>query len=352
MTKNKLDLSSYFVISSSCRLTKGCCRTIIQDFKRNYADYVPNDYYELCSVLDRHKISEIIDQIDEESQDNFMVFIDFMLEKEYAFLTGDISLFPPISTELHETDILTDAIVEIDCERTDKAIVTQFLNEIDDMGCRCLQVRLYSCPDNTSVIHVSDFVCQYDFNYIEIHIDSATIITYDECCNLLLTHAQISNLFLYNALKYEARDYNEMGANGIETQIGSVVYIQDGLDSCHCGIVNKYCHVYGDMTFYLMSQNMNSCLYRKISLDRQGNVRNCPSAPEKYDLKIGLRNILQSDEFRKYWTIKKDDIDTCRDCEYRYNCLDCRFHTKDGGLYSKPATCQYDPYNVNKTFED
>jgi len=40
----------------------------------------------------------------------------------------------------------------------------------------------------------------------------------------------------------------------------------------------------------------------------------------------------------------KDKIDVCKDCEYRYACLDCRCFRMNEDIYSKPKKCKYNPY--------
>ena len=41
------------------------------------------------------------------------------------------------------------------------------------------------------------------------------------------------------------------------------------------------------------------------------------------------------------------EVESCKDCEFRYNCLDCRAHTKNG-LFGKPITCKYNPFIAKK----
>lgn len=345
MMMNKNILSSYFVLSSSCIMTKGYRRTLIQDFVRNYADFISNEYYELCILLDRHKIFEIMEKVDEKSHAHFSEFVDFMLEKEYAFLTEDISLFPPISTKLNDSfQQITDAIIEIDEKHTDIDIVKNFLGELNSVRCRDLQIRLFSFSGFSSLKKIAELIQYYELNYVEIHIDNSSAVAYEECCKILFEYAQISNIFLYDAPISFAKDYYERGEGNVDIQLGSVIYIEDKLDSNKCGMVNKYCQVYGNRRFFLMSKDYNSCLFKKVSLDRNGMVKNCPSLPETYDLSLGLSNIVESQNFRKYWKIKKDEIDVCKDCEFRYNCLDCRAHTMNGNIHSKPASCKYNPY--------
>lgn len=42
----------------------------------------------------------------------------------------------------------------------------------------------------------------------------------------------------------------------------------------------------------------------------------------------------------------KDNIETCKDCEYRYACFDCRPDSLNKGLYNKPWYCTYNPYSA------
>jgi hypothetical protein len=51
--------------------------------------------------------------------------------------------------------------------------------------------------------------------------------------------------------------------------------------------------------------------------------------------------------FKDAWSINKDEILVCRDCEFRYICSDCRVFIEDPhNIYSKPAKCKYDPYSA------
>ncbi len=58
-----------------------------------------------------------------------------------------------------------------------------------------------------------------------------------------------------------------------------------------------------------------------------------------------LEEALNKKGFKKYWNITKDQINICKDCEFRNICTDCRAYTQDpNDIYSKPLKCGYDPY--------
>ena len=78
--------------------------------------------------------------------------------------------------------------------------------------------------------------------------------------------------------------------------------------------------------------------------------RNCPSSKESFGtIQSGQRilNAVIEPEFKKSWSINKDQIEVCKDCEFRYICTDCRVFLQDSNnIYSKPLKCGYSPYNL------
>lgn len=119
------------------------------------------------------------------------------------------------------------------------------------------------------------------------------------------------------------------------------------IDDNSCGFVN-YNALNCNITFVSEAVTFNTCLNRKISIDKNGVIKNCPSYPNHYGniCDTSLIEIINKEEFKKYWYICKDKIQICSDCEFRYMCCDCRAFIKEpNNIYSKPAKCTYDPYN-------
>lgn len=103
--------------------------------------------------------------------------------------------------------------------------------------------------------------------------------------------------------------------------------------------------------FYTEALNHNSCLHKKMGVDKDGNIRNCPSMPKAFDniKNTTLQAAFRNTDFKEYWTVTKNDIAVCKDCEFRYICTDCRAYTERtatniAGLdVSKPLKCGYNP---------
>ena len=95
------------------------------------------------------------------------------------------------------------------------------------------------------------------------------------------------------------------------------------------------------------SQCHNTCLNRKVCIDAEGNIKNCPAMAKSYGniRDTTLEEAINKPGFKDLWFICKDQIDVCKDCEFRYMCTDCRAFIKDPeNIYSQPAKCTYNPY--------
>jgi SPASM domain peptide maturase of grasp-with-spasm system len=113
----------------------------------------------------------------------------------------------------------------------------------------------------------------------------------------------------------------------------------------HCGVIAEK---YFSMHFqsYLLSKNYNNCLYKKISIDKEGQIKLCPSQKQRYGSieNTSLIDVVDKLALNPLTTMTKDAITTCKSCEYRYACSDCRaFLENPDDMYSKPLKCGYDP---------
>ncbi len=98
----------------------------------------------------------------------------------------------------------------------------------------------------------------------------------------------------------------------------------------------------------LGAKNSNTCLNKKISISTDGLIKNCPSMEHSYGMidNTDMSTILKLKKFQQLWGLKKDSIEICKDCEFRYICSDCRAFTHNNQINSKPLKCNYDPYNA------
>jgi SPASM domain peptide maturase of grasp-with-spasm system len=158
---------------------------------------------------------------------------------------------------------------------------------------------------------------------------------------IIQKYPRIKSVQFYNAP--ENKFLKEVGVRGQ----GSIIAIKtDYLHEKCCGVIASHYFMPNIQTF-TESHHHNSCLNRKISIDTEGNIKNCPSMSQSFGniRDTTLQEALDHPDFKKYWNVTKDQIEVCKDCEFRYICTDCRAYIENPeDMYSKPLKCGYNPY--------
>lgn len=67
---------------------------------------------------------------------------------------------------------------------------------------------------------------------------------------------------------------------------------------------------------------------------------------KSYNIKeLSVNEILENYLKPNFWSISKDYVDECKDCEYRYVYKDCRpMNEENENVLSKGKNCMYNPY--------
>jgi SPASM domain peptide maturase of grasp-with-spasm system len=240
--------------------------------------------------------------------------------------------------EWDEPTILTNAIIDINPKRLHdfKAIWKQ----LSDLGCEHVQIRSFEPVSFSEIENILNFI--EDQRIISVEL----IFPFDKTkedsfyIDFVLSNPRIFYLILHSASENKAVFTSP-------TKMGHIIYSIDTIASqLFCGQIGiEFFNIH--IKSFTEAHHHNTCLNRKISIDAEGNIRNCPSMPQSFGniRDTTLEEALNHPDFKKYWNHKKDDIEVCRDCEFRYICTDCRAYLEDpNNEYSKPLKCGYDPY--------
>lgn len=229
--------------------------------------------------------------------------------------------------------LLKDIIVDADSEAS---CITK-LNAIN-ITPKHMQIRLFFNPTKNNLKKIIEFCVEKGFINIEIILNHIPKFNNYEALlhkNNIIARIVVMN-HSENTVKLKSR----------------LITVKEKLKSIkQDGLVSKKLFMPNIFTVKL-NQNYNGYLFKKLSIDLNGDIRNCPSMPESYgNIKdTTLEEAIGKLGFKKYWNITKDDIEVCRDCEFRYICIDCRAYTErttfneEGLDLSKPLKCGYNPY--------
>jgi len=100
---------------------------------------------------------------------------------------------------------------------------------------------------------------------------------------------------------------------------------------------------------YLKGKRGNSCWFGRAVVTSSGDVMPCIAARDQVVGNITqqkLSEVIFGEEMQRLWCISHDQVETCKACEYRYLCGDCRplAYGFTGNLLAKYPKCTYDPY--------
>lgn len=322
----------YLKIFSNCKLVKGYKNYLLYDIQRGDIINLPDDLYEWLIKFNNKKIDQINDPI---MQD----YIDFLKKEDFIFFTENPTYFPEVNLDFDIPCKISNVVIDIN--DTSYFDYFKLIDQIDYLNCDTIEIRFFKKSEK---IFITDLVNYLNQN--KMFITNIGVVTpfcektdYEKLVQLnRMSHIQVYNSPNNDVVKFSENKY--------------IIYSKQFVAAKNnCGIID-YNYFTLNKNLYLESLHHNSCLHKKISIDSEGNIRNCPSMSQSFgNIKdTTLEEALDHKDFKKYWNLTKDKIEVCKDCEFRYICTDCRAYTerthenKEGLDISKPLKCGYNPY--------
>jgi radical SAM protein with 4Fe4S-binding SPASM domain len=106
---------------------------------------------------------------------------------------------------------------------------------------------------------------------------------------------------------------------------------------------------YTDPETFARAHNCHNCLHGKIAVTAAGDVIPCIFARGEICgniLATPLADVLNGQRLQQCWHTTKDQVEKCKDCEYRYACTDCRPLAQGSDAAKRWLACSVDcPYN-------
>src|SRR5690554_519631 len=337
-------MEKFFLLYSNCILVNGYSRSIVCDLQYNKYSLIPNSLLEILQKFNGKRFTDILSIFKEEGEkDIIREYFEFLFENDFIFFSDTPQYFPQMSLDWKEPLLINNAIIDVSSENKNKTV--ELVDKIDKLGVKFVQIRYFDINvDLNEIVMVNDYLEDNESSVISI----SYVLKYNPQMNeksindLLMMFPRITSILFYDSPK--DIDFFSIKEN-------CIFFLKDkSLSEISCGLINDSNFVINIKSF-TESQHHNTCLNRKISIDKDGNIKNCPSMPQNFgNIKdTTLEEALNHPDFKKYWNVTKDQIEVCKDCEFRHICTDCRAYTErthfDGDIdLSKPLKCGYNPY--------
>lgn len=263
-------------------------------------------------------------------------YIQFLKDKDLIIQTKFSYLYVKHNFRNYYDNCIVKNLI-LDIGINSKINVIKFAQECDKVYCRNLQIRIIDKLPISKVKKTLDAFKYSALEFIEIFLKYEYPI--NELKKIFNGNTRIKKIIVFNKEKTEIPFSHKSGHK-------SIIFLNKELNERSCGDIESRFFI-SKLNHISESYNYNSCLNSKLSIDINGNIKNCPSMKEAIGNinEIGLLEAVENPKIQKYWKINKDQIKVCKDCEFRFVCTDCRAYLEDtNDIYSKPLKCGYDPY--------
>ncbi len=328
-----------FTLFAGCIPVQGARRSLICDLQRQTSLPIPNGLYEILTEHAGETVAEIKKVYDHEYDEEIDEYFEFLLDHELGFWCTDPARFPPIDLTWEAPERITNAILDVDADSDHD--YGKIFSELDDLGCKALELRCFYFAPLGQLRRILNAARFGRLRSIDLVTGYGPELTPEALESLASEHRRLSNIVVHSAPEDRPLPPYRTGV--------TAQYRREVVDSPRCcGQIHPGYFVTNLETF-AEGKKHNTCLNRKISIDARGEIKNCPSMARSFgNARQGtLHSALAHRDFAVLWSINKDQIAICKDCEFRYICTDCRAYLSDAAdLYSKPSKCTYDPYTA------
>lgn len=333
-------MQKLYKMFTTCLPVKGASRSIICDLQRYDFDFIPNVLFDILQK-EIFSLNSLIKEFGTEHKDTIKEYIDFLIEKEYCFEVkkSEIHRFPPLNTDWDSPYIISNSILELD--KLDIHIIESIFNQLDELGGKFIELKFYETQTEQHIDKILSLLEGSIITSVNLYLKfDEKSFNLEEASKIIRKYYRVDNLYLHSANEFRR----------VNTNNSSNLYLLNDAIYSHisCGIISPlFFNV--NISLFTESQKHNTCLNRKISIDVNGEIKNCPSMTKSYgNIKdTTLKEVLEKTGFKDVWNIHKDQVEVCKDCEFRHICTDCRAYIQDpNNIYSKPVKCSYDPYTA------
>lgn len=311
------------IIASNCVITKGANRDLFLDLFRNKWFTIPSELGELVEA-------NALEKIEQEYPEFYQILLDDECILEIP--EEDEELFKKINTEYNSPGIIEDAL--IDWDYTSDYSITELVSQLEELKCKFICLRFYSDFDIAVLKEINKQIITSTIESVEVYISESNYLQNEsEIDSLRKQNPRFSKFILHSS---ESEDQHP----------NYIVKTKDKLiDNSSCGAISPL-YFGTNIKHYALTKNYNNCLYKKIGINTDGSLKNCPSCTLSHGniRKDKISEVVTRKTYRNLGLIKKDDVEICKDCEFRSVCSDCRVYTDKKLINSRPEKCQYNPY--------
>lgn len=324
-------MRKYYRFHECCKIVKGANRTAIYDLQRLNFYFIPNSVIEVFIDYENKKIETLFTDYSTQKE-QLIKYFDYLLSNEIIFLTDNRETFPVMSSVFEKPHFLDFLYIEIDYLQKFKIDFLE--NLIDRTGVDHMVIisTSNSIKNFETVLNLLDDSRVKLITFISIFHDNLI----KKATNLKTRYERLKKIVFFNSpVEYLKIDEDE-----------DIEYFNNTLGERLTRRIMGVNNFTLNIKSYLESLKYNLYFNRKAYINNIGDVK--PSyIHEEYFGNIeneNFKEIIFKDGFQDFWKLTKDQIEVCKDCEFRYMCPDNRIPINSKNKYYHHTDCNYNPY--------
>jgi hypothetical protein len=152
----------YCILFSNVLMDKGISRCILIDLQYQRYKLLPLGLSKIILDLKNSPITKVKEKYKFSLNVEIDNLIETLINEDWAFLTNDFKLFPPLSNEWDNPSIITNSIVDFD--EQSKHNLCEIINDLDMLNCNYLQVRYFYNIDQSTFLNDLNCLKEKSFN--------------------------------------------------------------------------------------------------------------------------------------------------------------------------------------------
>ena len=323
------------------QLVKGYGRAAVYDLSRQSHYLVPHefvDFMELCEGKTAEDIESELQPIGDYPRDYFQ----FILKNEWAFFSSDAGLFPPIDLEWKHPSIFTNLVWDFNPQYTE-AVKTL----LQKANVKALHLRFVYAITAKQLKEALEQFQNSPLKSIEVAFIAREGLDAEVLTDILFENRRVS-LFIAHQSRESKMEFLDENKGHPFIKTPAPIHYNSGM----C-LTNPYSFRV-NIELFTEAQKYHTYYNRKLFIDVDGQLKNAPES----ETVLGHITDLISDKTQiKEWVAQdtyqevngvKDHTDVCKDCEFRYMCIDNRLPCKRASnIWFHQIECNYNPY-INK----
>lgn len=331
---------TFFNLYANCIPIQGNQESIVVDLQNNEFISIPNLLFDVLKKTRSNTISEIKNLFNNDLNTGIDHYFKYLSKIDYGFFLNNIENFPELDLDWNSPLRVENAILEIneDCQYDFNSAI----KELSKLGCASLQIRINKSNVNSILFNILDATRMSRIKNVEILLpeflfeDSLTNYLEDieTRISFILVHS-VADENLVKKIYKNSRYYKD---NRLIFTSKAIVNTTTDVIKIENFIIN--------MDFFCEAQKYNVALNRKVCIDNEGNFKNFLAHNNTYgNFKNGsITKLIQNSDFTRKWFINNDSIEVCKDCQFRYICMDNSDVEFDGFSWKKINQCSFDPF--------